>query len=164
MYNVAICEDEPVFAQTLEAICRKILEGLHIEYRITLFPSSEAFLNVVTKGHESYDIILLDVIMDGIDGITLAHKIREIDKNAVIIFISNYDYALQSYDVNAFHRVYFNGKLTDLLTLLPLNHFVRCHQSFVVNMNHIFELTRNSALAANGKELPISRTYMDLMK
>ena len=226
MYNVAICEDEPVFAQTLERICRETLDRLHIEYQITHFSNSESFSETLAEEYEGYDIILLDIVMDGMDGMTLAHKIRETDKNIVIIFISGYDFALQSYDVNAFHyfskpidetalsrkisqayadkvkhddgifiktgtknvrislsdivcletknrhvevslineSVYYNGKLTDLLPLLPQESFVRCHQSFVVNMNHIIEVTRKDAIATNGKKIPISRTYMNEMR
>ena len=223
MYHIAICEDESVFAQTHEKICRETLDGLHIEYQITLFSSGEAFLDSFAGGQ--YDIILLDIIMDEMNGMELAHKIRETDKNAVIIFISGHDYALQSYGVKAFHyfkkpidtaalseaiaaaytekikhrdilikigkknmripladivcletqnrqveitltsrTVYFSGKLTDLLPLLPCESFVRCHQSFVVNMDHIFETTKKYAIAANGKEIPISRSYREEMR
>lgn len=221
LYTVAICEDESVFRNTQEKICRDIFEKLNIEYHISLFESSEEFYAAFSKGTR-YDLILLDIIMDEISGVELARKIREHDGDAAIIFVtSNADFALQGYDVKALHYLmkpvdaavlerlialdyqhrfqnhflvfksgaqtyripirdiicletvgrrveitlvngtqYYSGKLTELLDELPKERFIRCHQAFAVNMANIRELTRQSAIAANGKEIPISRAYL----
>lgn len=55
---------------------------------------------------------------------------------------------------------YYSGKLTDLLSELPRERFVRCHQAFALNIVNIRELKRQSAIAVNGKEIPVSRTFM----
>jgi DNA-binding LytR/AlgR family response regulator len=55
--------------------------------------------------------------------------------------------------------VYYPGKLSELLEELPQREFVRCHQAFAINLRNTKELTRQSAIAANGVETPISRTY-----
>jgi DNA-binding LytR/AlgR family response regulator len=102
MYKVAICEDEEVFSKEHERICREILEKHGIEYDISVFPNGKAFFSVFPKHENQFDLILLDIVMDGLNGIEIARKIREADKNVVIIFItSNKDYALQGYEVNA---------------------------------------------------------------
>ena len=104
MYNIAICEDEEVFAAAHEKMCRDIFDKLNIEHNVTIFRSSEEFLDVCNKQQAQYDLLLLDIMMDSINGVELARKIREVDKNAVIIFMtSSHDYALQGYDVNALH-------------------------------------------------------------
>ena len=104
MYKVALCEDEQIFSNAQQQICRVILDKLNIEYQISLFASGEDFLTDCSGGQKQYDLILLDIMMDGIDGMALARKIRETDKNAVIIFVtSSPEYALQGYDVNALH-------------------------------------------------------------
>lgn len=48
------------------------------------------------------------------------------------------------------------GKLGDLLEQLP-DHFVRCHQSFVVNLDAIESLDANEAHLIDGRSVPVSR-------
>ncbi|MCL2366663.1 MAG: LytTR family transcriptional regulator [Oscillospiraceae bacterium] len=54
-----------------------------------------------------------------------------------------------------------SGKLTDLLNALPSTHFVRCHQSFAININNTNKITKNIAVLADGIELDITRTYRE---
>ncbi len=104
MYRAVLCEDEAVFSQAQEKICRDILEKLAIEYDITVFSGSTEFLRAFFEQGLRYDLILLDIMMDGMDGITLAKRIRSEDKDAAIIFItSNPEYVFQGYDVHALH-------------------------------------------------------------
>ena len=56
--------------------------------------------------------------------------------------------------------VHYPGKLIELLEDLPKRYFVRCHQSFVINVGNIQELTRFDAIAVNGMKIPISRAYL----
>jgi DNA-binding LytR/AlgR family response regulator len=53
------------------------------------------------------------------------------------------------------------GKLVDLLKELPQVQFVRCHHAFALNINNTRTLTRKYAIAVNGKEIPVSRTFLD---
>ena len=223
MYQIALCEDEKIFSDAQEKICREILDKLNIEYQISVFASSADFLDIFVEQQKRFDLILLDIVMDGVDGMTLARRIRQTDADAVIIFItSNQDYALQGYDVNALHYlikpvdtqvlerlitavytqkhqdnifiiksgkqhlrvhikdivcmetagrrveismmdgiVYYSGKLTDILNELPKGQFVRCHNAFAVNIKNIRKLTRQNIIAINGKEIPVSRTFLN---
>ena len=104
MYQVALCEDEKIFTQVLEKICRQIFENLKTEYRITAFSSGEDFLRAFSDEHQRFDLILLDIVMGGISGIELARKIRETDREATIIFVTSHkEYVFEGYDVNALH-------------------------------------------------------------
>ena len=222
LYKVALCEDEEVFAAAHEKACRDIFHKLNIEHELTTFHSGEDFFDVFETRRTRYDLIVLDIMMDGMNGIQLARKIREKDKTVCIIFLtSNRDFALEGYDVNALHyllkpldinafeqliktaykkkfqdnfiviktgglhlrilindiicletkgrrveitlandTVYYSGKLTDLLSKLPSDRFVRCHQAFAVNVKNIRELGRQDAIAVSGKKIPVSRTFM----
>ena len=103
LYTVAICEDEVIFRNEQEKICRRIFEKLNIEYHISVYNASSDFWIAFSKGAR-YDLFLLDIIMDETNGVELARRIREHDGDAAIIFItSNPDFALQGYDVNALH-------------------------------------------------------------
>jgi DNA-binding LytR/AlgR family response regulator len=219
LYRISICDDETVFRDEQEKICRKILDKLNIEYHITVFKASAEFYADFQTG-KRYDLILLDIIMDETNGVELAREIRKHDNDAVIVFItSNPDFALQGYDVNALHylikpldsdvlerliqadyrhrfhckylvfksgtrvlripikdvicletvgrrveitlldgMVEYSGKLSELLE--GREQLVRCHRAFAVNPRNIRELTRTDAVAANGKKIPIGRTYI----
>lgn len=104
MYEIALCEDEQLFRTEQEKICRKILDKLNIEYNITLSAGSSDFLKAFEAQERRFDLILLDIVMDGMSGMELAHIIREADKETTIIFItSTNEYALSGYDVRALH-------------------------------------------------------------
>ena len=50
----------------------------------------------------TYDILIFDIDMPGTNGMDTARKIREIDKNVTIIFITNFaQYAINGYEVDA---------------------------------------------------------------
>jgi len=103
LYRIAICEDEEVFRSELSKICSEISAKLDIESGIFVFESGESFWQEFASGSR-YDLLLLDILMDNINGVDLARKIREYDSDSAIIFItSEPDYALQGYDVNALH-------------------------------------------------------------
>lgn len=104
MYKVALCEDEQFFLDAQEKTCRDILEKNGIEYHLDTFGSGTDFLSVFLNTRQCYDLVLLDIVMDGLDGMELAQEIRKQDRQVTIIFItSSMEYALQGYDVNAFH-------------------------------------------------------------
>lgn len=50
------------------------------------------------------------------------------------------------------------GRLDDIVMQLPAEAFVRCHQSFIVNLNHVTGMTANE-FALGGIKVPISRSY-----
>ena len=119
MYQVALCEDEPIFAETQEKVCRAVLEKLNIEYTIDLFSGGAYFLRAFTGACKRYDLILLDIIMDGVNGMELAQTIRQSDEDCAIVFItSTRDFIAQGYDVNALHyleKPLDGGKLEQLI-------------------------------------------------
>lgn len=58
-------------------------------------------------------------------------------------------------------KIYFYGKLSDIHQLLPKEHFVRCHQSFIVNYHMIQRVDRvNRCLyLITGDVIEISKSY-----
>ncbi|MFZ2258857.1 MAG: LytTR family DNA-binding domain-containing protein [Clostridiaceae bacterium] len=50
------------------------------------------------------------------------------------------------------------GKMDDLISQLPAKVFVRCHQSYIVNLKHVTGMTAGEFMLGNIK-VPISRKY-----
>ncbi len=55
----------------------------------------------------------------------------------------------------------FYSKLGDVMTMLPQNGFIRCHQSYIVNMTEIIGLDKalRSFRLTNGTSIEISKSY-----
>jgi DNA-binding LytR/AlgR family response regulator len=104
VFQVALCEDEKIFAETHEEICRDILGRMNIEFNVTVFGSGGEFLADFADNGHRYNLILLDIVMDGLNGMETAKRIRAADKDVDIVFItSSPDYVFSGYDVRALH-------------------------------------------------------------
>lgn len=97
--KIAIVEDDIKCMQQLQDYILKFQGDFQRKLETTHFSNGILFLNQF-KGQ--YDIILLDISMPGIDGLETAHRIRKIDSDVVIIFITNLSqYAIRGYEVDA---------------------------------------------------------------
>lgn len=103
MINIAIVEDEERYAHTLQEYISKYEKESNEKFSVEVFTDG-LFLLDTFKGQ--FDIILLDIEMKHIDGMTTAEKIREMDHEVVIIFITNMtQYAIRGYSVDALDYV-----------------------------------------------------------
>ena len=72
-------------------------------FDITVYSDGD---QIVNKYKSQYDIILMDVEMKFMDGMSAAEEIRKIDTEVVIIFITNMaQYAIRGYAVDALDYV-----------------------------------------------------------
>lgn len=102
--NIAICDDS---AQARNDILFHIkcngIDTSRVER--TQYDSAEVLLDSYFHG-KRYDIIFLDVEMNGISGVDAGIKIRKYDSKVIIIFISSYPkYAIPAYDCEAFYFI-----------------------------------------------------------
>ena len=98
--TVAIVDDEKSERDNLYGYFEKIQEKTHTMMEIELFPSGEQFLSISGK---AYDLICLDIDMQGVNGIEVARRIRKEDPDVLIIFITNLaQMAICGYEVHAF--------------------------------------------------------------
>jgi len=118
MINIAICDDYPAQLKILTSLLDKYLRerpGVELEY--TCFSSGVDLLKSLAAGNK-YNLLLLDIIMPDINGIELAVKIREYNKNAAMIFLTvSRDHALEAYGVSA---VQYILKPIKMYTLFPV--------------------------------------------
>lgn len=103
MIKIAIVEDEALYARQLEEFLRQYEKENGEPFDITIYSDGD---QIVNKYQSQFDIILMDVEMKFMDGLSAAEEIRKIDTEVVIIFITNMaQYAIRGYAVDAMDYV-----------------------------------------------------------
>lgn len=99
MKNIAIVEDSPAAAEDLEEMLTRYATEKHREIRVFKFGDPVSFL---TNYKGNYDIVLMDIELPDFDGMVAAKKLRELDENVVLIFVTNMaQFAVKGYEVSA---------------------------------------------------------------
>lgn len=102
-YHIAICDDDEIQLQTLHTQISSWSRHSNHPCEIHCFPSAEAFL-FAYEDDKTCDILLLDIEMNGISGISLAKRIRKERHRTEIIFItSHFEFISEGYEVDALH-------------------------------------------------------------
>ena len=102
-YKVAICDDSDADRRYIMDMVRSWASAAGHEVQIDVFPSAESFL-FRYAGESDYDILLLDIEMGAMDGVTMAKELRKSNDTVQIIFITGYsDYISEGYEVAALH-------------------------------------------------------------
>lgn len=216
MLNIAICDDNPSDRNAVAFALRQYMSKKSVAYQIDPFPSAQDLIAEI-KGGSHYDIVFLDIYMDGLLGIDAAMILRQMDYNGKIVFhTASKEFAVAGYEVEAsgyllkplntdklfklmdrilcekdidsyrvqrrchilnipyndilyvessnskciLHTVSSKEynvykKLDDIQAELDDSRFLRTHQSFLVNMNHIRRVSANYFMLFSGEGIPI---------
>lgn len=205
---------------------KSLLEGLENfgresgeQLNVKRYVSALQFLD----GYKSdADIIFMDIELPDINGVQASEKLREVDENVALVFITNLAHlAIKGYSVSATdfivkpvnsfklntllkklikkskmfkddsiaitsahsvervplseimyveavaHRItvhltdreiVYSGTLNAIEKLLPPDRFVRCYQSYIVNLKFIAGYNLNDIKLNNGMVIPLSRS------
>ncbi|MBQ6844372.1 MAG: response regulator transcription factor [Agathobacter sp.] len=102
-YKLAICDDETSVIEYISSIVTAWATEYQHEIQLRIFSSAENFL-FSYEDENDFDILLLDVEMGQMDGVSLAKTIRKNNKTVQIVFITGYsDYIAEGYEVSALH-------------------------------------------------------------
>lgn len=94
--NIAICDDEKAIREQINELIEKEKPGVCPEH----YETGDSLL----AAGKQFDIVFLDIQMDGTDGIETAKKLRERDEDIILIFITAIrEYVFKAFDVAAFH-------------------------------------------------------------
>lgn len=228
MINIAICDDTKEDVEIISTYISKKVTTSNIAFKINIFSDGEDYIDNINSCRETYDIVFLDIYMKFSNGIEIARKIREFDKECKIIFItSSKEHAIDSYDVRALHYILkpideeklglaiemaieglnkenkqiviknkkgsyriilkdilyaesnarvvntylksgevisFYSKLKDFIESIHDDRFLKCHKSFVVNMDYILKIENNFIYMSGNIKIPISTSNIAAIK
>ena len=103
LYKTAICDDSAADRDYIENLTRRWAAERRHTLRLSSFASAESFLFHYEE-EKDFDILLLDIEMEGMNGVSLAQKLRKCNETVQIIFITGYsDYIAEGYEVSALH-------------------------------------------------------------
>lgn len=99
MIHIAICDDEEKFVSHLTALIRRYAAENSEEIKITVYYDG---LELIEKYDTTIDLIFLDIQMKLVDGLHAAERVRRLDGNVGIIFLTTLiQYGLEGYKYQA---------------------------------------------------------------
>ncbi|MCD8367379.1 MAG: LytTR family DNA-binding domain-containing protein [Clostridiales bacterium] len=101
--RIAVAEDEAACVTQLKRYLAQVQEEAGIPLSADFFPDGAALVQAYSG---NYDVLLLDIEMPLMDGMTAAQEIRKRDSEVMIMFITRMArYAVKGYQVRAFDFV-----------------------------------------------------------
>lgn len=113
MIRIALVEDEQDYIDQFTEYLNNYQKTTNEEIEVTIYRDGD---EITSKYKSQYDIILMDIQMKFVDGMSAAQEIRSIDSKVIIIFITSMaQYAIQGYKVGALDYI-----------LKPVSYFSFC--------------------------------------
>jgi len=98
MLEIAVCDDEPRMARTLSGAISGYLDGQG-GCRVHVYPSGQALLACGLD----FDLVFLDIRMDGPDGLESARLLRQRGSRALLIFVTAFaEHVYDAFPLEAF--------------------------------------------------------------
>lgn len=123
-YRIAIADDNSTDIEYIASIVKAWGNAQSIPVETGAFSSAEAFLFTYSED-KTWDILLLDIEMGGINGVELAKELRRSGSSIQIIFITGFpDFMAEGYEVSALHyllKPVSGEKLRDVLDRAAAN-------------------------------------------
>lgn len=105
MLKIAICDDDVKMTGVLDTVLEEIAKRNFVKIDTEVFLDGGELEKAVEE-KMYFDIIFLDIEMGDEDGITAARKIRETDRNVLIIYVTSHEsYMQESFSVRPFRFV-----------------------------------------------------------
>lgn len=117
MLKIAICDDDLQELSRISDLLNQYKTDKNVVLKYDAFGAAIELLEAMKR--QAYDVVLLDVMMPGMNGITAAHEIRGFDPSVKIIFLtSSPEFAVESYAVDAHYYLLKPGTADKLFPIL----------------------------------------------
>lgn len=102
--KIAVCDDDSQELERISALIDTYKRESKVPLTYKTFRSATELIS--SMGSSDYDILLLDILMPGINGMQAAHEIRAFDAGVKIAFLtSSPEFAVESYAVKAYDYI-----------------------------------------------------------
>lgn len=126
--RIALVDDEHACLYEIERLCKNFGSQAGCPVETVLFNSGEAFL--AAFDHDAFDLVFMDIYMEGMDGVAAAGQMRRQDSSCVLVFLtSSTEFMPDAFSCHAFEYVTkpFSKErifavLSDVLKVLPQKH------------------------------------------
>lgn len=218
--KIVICEDETMCSDLLNEYIKRWARENGVFVELFVFVSAEQLLFELEDGLD-VDLLLLDIRLDKMNGIKLAHRLRELEYRMQIVFTTDSpEYVFEGYNVSALnylvkpinynichsileqaHKLIVNKRFylcrtseslnrilyEDMLYIEMISHtaiihtrdtrystrrtiteiiaelddtlFVRCHKSFVVNLQHIASISKRCVVLSDKSCVDLGKNF-----
>lgn len=135
--NILVCDDDPVFLREQASYIAALLERHRLPAHVHVFSENA---DIPAQLLRQCDIALLDIDFPRAEynGIDIARKLRQYNRDAVILFVTNFvEYAREGYEVQAFRYLLKKEtpqKLEQCL-LLGLEHLRALQKTYPIQIN-----------------------------
>lgn len=115
MLHIAVCDDDIKMFGEVKQILTDYCKAKKLAFKISAYCDGTDLL----ASEESFSVIFLDIEMQQSNGIEVAQKIRRMDMNVPIVYITSYiDYWRRAYKVHAFDFITKPFKPEDLYKVM----------------------------------------------
>lgn len=106
-------------------------------------------------GESKFDVIFLDIVMKGLNGIEVGKRIREIDDRVILVYLTGFaDFALEAFELNSFHY---------LIKPITKNSFNNLFEKILVRLEEIRALeNKNKVLSFKTKDCIFQVRYEEI--
>lgn len=92
---IGICDDENCMREQVAMVCKEVAEKYNTDIQIETFSDGKQVIE------EEFDILILDIEMEGVDGISVKNIFQNRKKETIIIFVTSHDEMMsQAFGVN----------------------------------------------------------------
>lgn len=101
VYKIAVCDDDPHYRRFVVNMLQE--NKFDDEVLIYEYSSGEELMKEI---HKMHDLLFLDIQMNGLDGNETAKEFRKVNKDAVLIFCTNYQNpTMESFKVKPYRYI-----------------------------------------------------------
>ena len=173
-YSLAVCEDDKLIMENICRICENTLTDMGIDYEIRRFLSAEHLEETLGREGQIFDLLILDIELEKKREWNWPENCAQKEIGSVLLQKGNRKLRLHletvlyaETDGNHGVRIFrqdadpdsFPISLSQLEASFSDQRFVRCHNSYLVNLQHMREMKRTGFLTDQGYHIPISRKY-----
>jgi len=102
MISIALCDNEDIYLDRYQSKLESLAKKMNINLDIIRFSSGESLLFYLEDHPNKFQLIYLDIVMGGLNGIETALQIRKLNTFVKIVFLTtSKDFVYSAFDANA---------------------------------------------------------------